>query len=430
MNMLKFLWVRLKKRVKRFHLIYSLYRKAKDRITRIARGRFMFPTHVYAFTHNDAKKIYSIVISGKLHHHIGNEVKSLEKEFSAYHKTTYSVATNSGTSALEMALKAIRIMPGDEVIVPAYTFVATAQAVVNRGGIPVFADIDDTFTIDPSTIEACITPRTKAIIPVHLFGNVADMDRVMHIAKKYKLRVVEDACQAVGAAAHNRRVGSIGHIGCFSFDIGKAITTGQGGMFITSDRTYYDIAYTTRDTGQIDDVKGSDVITTGNTYALTEMQGALARTILFQLDELNTRRKHNYEHFVSVIETSRAPLRWYRILPYVTPSFSRLVFMVDFSRLSTSRAHMLQYFHARGLPVRTFYPVPLYRYSLFKKRRDVMTGSTYPFSMGRKKKQQTCSFAEKFCDQQVGLEFSPYLQPNHIRHLSHTLKEYFSSYKK
>jgi perosamine synthetase len=390
-----------------------------------------FPTEPYRFTKSDARYVSNIILHKSLHHKFGMEVLSLEKEFAQYHGSKYALATNAGTSALEMAVKAIGINPGDEIIVPAYTFVATAQAVLARGGIPIFADIDDTFTISPQDLVKRITKKTKAIIPVHMFGNVADMDKILSIAKDHNLKVIEDCCQAVGATYKGRKVGTFGDIGCFSFTIHKAITTGQGGMLLTSQPRYFDIANDTRETGQLFESEASDVVTIGHTFALTEMQAALARIQLNQLDALNERRRLNYEYFVQNVDTSSQLFRWYRILPEATPSFSRFVFMVNFLKLHISRPDFISQLRKDDIPLKTFYPKPLYSYSLFRNKKDKYVSSGYPFTLAKTVNYRAMHlpFVETFCQQQVGLEFSPYIEERNILHLCRSLSRIIHKYE-
>ncbi len=389
-----------------------------------------FPSVPYRFNKKEAKRIYNIVLSGKLHHRVGYEVSHLEQEFAQYHRVKYALATNAGTAALEMAVKAVGIQPGDEVIVPSYTFIATAQAVLLRGGIPVFADIDDTFTISPKSIAEKITSRTRAIIPVHVFGNVANMEAINKIARQHNLSVIEDCCQAIGALYKGKKVGSLSDVACFSFNEKKAVTAGQGGMIITNNKKLFDIANHTRETGQLDDSLASDVVTTGNTYALTEMQGALARMELARLDELNAIRRENFSYFIETIDTAGLPLRWYRLLPEAYPSFSRLALLVDFQKLSTSRASFLRAMRARDIPMKTFYPKPLYSYSLFQNRKDGLLGTAYPFSLNRSivYRGLHLPYVEKFCRQLVGIEFSPYITKRHLRYFCGTVTQYLRSY--
>ncbi len=424
------MFAQLKKLLKKTPLYYPMRFVYKIVRRPLIQKLVEFPTQPYVFSKEEARRVYTIILSGKLHHRTGHEVSMLEKEFAVYHGVQYALATNAGTSALEMAIKAIGIKPGDEVIVPAYTFIATAQAVLARGGIPVFADIDDTFTISPLSVAKRISSRTKAIVAVHMFGNVADMDQINRIAKQRKLFVVEDCCQAIGATFKEKKVGSLGDIGCFSFNEKKAITTGQGGMFITNNKDFFTIANHTRETGQLDDLLASDVITTGNTFALTEMQASLARSELVRLDQLNDVRMKNYDIFSSMIDTDFVPLRWYRILPQAHPSFSRLVFMIDFEFLRVSRNDFIKAMNHKGIPMRTFYPIPLYAYTLFQKRRDTLLDSSFPFALNSRVRYSKLHlpYVETFCRQQVGIEFSPYITEEHLSFMCSVLSNYLFSH--
>src|SRR5213594_2946532 len=169
---------------------------------------------------------------------LGEEVAAFEEEFAAYCCARYAIAVNSGTSALHLALLAANIGHGDEVITVPFTFVATVAAICYTGAHPVLVDIDPrSFTMDVTQIEAAITPRTKAILPVHLYGQPADMDPILAIARKHGLTVIEDAAQAHGAKYHGRPCGSMGEVGCFSFYPGKNLGAyGEGGAVVTSDR--------------------------------------------------------------------------------------------------------------------------------------------------------------------------------------------------
>src|SRR6266704_5145378 len=171
---------------------------------------------------------------------LGDEVAAFEREFAAYCGTTDCIALNSGTSALHLALLAAGVGPGDEVITVPFTFVASVAAVIYTGARPILVDIDpQSFTIDPATIETAITLRTKAILPVHLYGQSADMDPIIEIARRHGLVVIEDAAQAHGAEYKGRRAGSIGDMGCFSFYPGKNLgACGEGGMVVTNNADY------------------------------------------------------------------------------------------------------------------------------------------------------------------------------------------------
>jgi dTDP-4-amino-4,6-dideoxygalactose transaminase len=177
----------------------------------------------------------------KQHFILGPEVKTLEQEIAAYCGSQYAIGVASGTDALLLGLRACGIGPGDEVIVPSFTFIATADCVSLLGATPVFAEIDpQTFNLDPEDVTRQITRRTKAIVPVHLYGQSADMDPLVELARKHQLKLVEDCAQAIGATYHDRSVGSIGDVGCFSFFPSKNLGAyGDGGMIVTNSEEVY-----------------------------------------------------------------------------------------------------------------------------------------------------------------------------------------------
>ena len=170
---------------------------------------------------------------------LGPAVSAFERDFAAFCQTTEAIGVNSGTSALHLALLAVGVGPGDEVITVPYTFVATVAAIEYAGAKPVLVDVEpDYWTMDPAKLEAAITPRTKAIMPVHLYGQPADMDPILAIAEKHGIPVIEDACQSHGSEYHGRRCGSMGRLGCFSFYPGKNLGAyGEGGAVVTNDPT-------------------------------------------------------------------------------------------------------------------------------------------------------------------------------------------------
>lgn len=435
----------ISKRLKKFHINYGKGYKSEflSRVTPKYLKKLIkqfvdfnsvltFPSDSYRYSGKVVKTVSTIILSGKLHHRVGPYTQAFEREFADFHGTEYALSTNSGTSALELALKAVGVVPGDEVIVPDYTFVATAQAVLARGGIPVFADIDDTYTISPTSIKKLITKKTKAIIPVHMFGNVADMEAINKIARSHRLFIIEDVCQGFGSFFRDKRVGTLGDIGCFSFDINKAITTGQGGMLITSTKKYYDTAHMTRETGQMLDDSASDVSTTGNNYALTEIQSALGSFALKEVEKLNQKRRRLYEYFVETFNSSDIPIRWHRELPNTSNMYLRLVFMIDFSKLECNRQSFLQAMNSVGIPFKTFYPKPLHSYSLFTLKMDQRTKSSFPFNHAKSLdyRRTNAPFTTRFCEQQVGLNLSPYIEKYHIDYLCKQLRELLLSNRK
>jgi dTDP-4-amino-4,6-dideoxygalactose transaminase len=222
----------------------------------------------------------------------GPFVQKFEQEFASYCGTAHSAAVGNGTDALWLALIGLGVKPGDEVITSPNTFIATAEAISLAGARPVFVDIDEkTHTIDPARIEAAITPRTRAIIPVHLFGQTADMDPILAIARKRGLVVVEDACQAHGAEYKGKRAGSLGHAGCFSFYPGKNLGAyGEGGAVVTSDAELDKRMKVFRDHGQ---TKKYHHAVVGWNARLDGIQGAILSVKLPRLDGWNGARRAN-----------------------------------------------------------------------------------------------------------------------------------------
>lgn len=205
-----------------------------------------------SFTEEEAKVVYNVILSNKVNYWTGTECREFEKEFAAWADSNYAVALSNGTLALDVALQALGVGPGDEVVVTPRTFIASISTVVNAGAVPVFADIDrDTQNIEAHTIEPVITPRTKAIIVVHLAGRPAEMDAIMALAEKHGLYVIEDCAQAHGARYKGRSVGSIGHVGAWSFCQDKIMTTGgEGGMVTTNDETLWRKMWSFKDHGK------------------------------------------------------------------------------------------------------------------------------------------------------------------------------------
>lgn len=216
----------------------------------------------------------------------GRYVSDFESQFANYSGTAHGIAVSSGTAALHLALAALGLGPGDEVIIPDLTFAATANAVIYTGATPVLVDIDpDNWCVDPMQIEAHITPRTRAVIPVHLYGRPADMRAVMAIARRHDLYVIEDCAEALGATLGGRRVGGFGHVGCFSFFANKIMTTGEGGMCVCRDEALARRMRTLRDHGMSPDRKywHQDI---GFNYRMTNLQAAVGLAQLEQINDL------------------------------------------------------------------------------------------------------------------------------------------------
>jgi len=282
---------------------------------------------------------------------LGEEVASFEKEFSGYCDAAECVALNSGTSALHLALLAAGVRPGDEVVTVPFTFVASVAAILYVGARPVLVDIDPrSFTMDPALVEAAITPRTKAILPVHLYGQSADMDPIMDVARRHGLVVIEDAAQAHGARYKGRTVGSIGDIGCFSFYPTKNLGTyGEGGAVTTSNAEYVRTIRMLRDWGQ--DQKYHHVLR-GYNYRMEGLQGAILRVKLRHLERWNEARRGAANAYNRLLAGCGVAL------PIEMP-WARHVYHIYTVR--TQERDVLQAaFHARGIQTAVHYALPVH----------------------------------------------------------------------
>jgi dTDP-4-amino-4,6-dideoxygalactose transaminase len=222
----------------------------------------------------------------------GRNVRRFEELVASYLGMDHVVAVSSGTAALHLAVWALGLGPGDEVIVPDFTFPATANVVALVGARPVLADVSlDTFNLDPTRIAALVTSRTRAILPVHLFGLSAPMDEVLVMAERYGLPVVEDAACALGAEYKGRQCGTMGRIGCFSLHPRKAITTGEGGLIVTRDAGLADRLRSLRNHGMAPGPTGYHFVMAGLNYRMTDLQGALGIVQMERLDGIIKRRR-------------------------------------------------------------------------------------------------------------------------------------------
>ena len=258
------------------------------------------------FHQDDLKRIAESLERGWVG--MGPHVSEFESRFADYTKAAEAVSCSSGTTALHLALAAADIGPGDEVIVPSFTWVSSVNAIIYQGATPILCDIDlDTYALSPNALEACITPKTRAVMPVHLFGCAAPMDRIMTIAKTYKLMVIEDAACALGTWINGRHAGTVGDFGTFSFHPRKTITTGEGGMVLASSDKQISVLQTLRNHG----INTQGVVQAlGFNYRLSDVQGALGVGQMELLSEfLNARRKlaTRYLHALSDFDMLALP---------------------------------------------------------------------------------------------------------------------------
>jgi dTDP-4-amino-4,6-dideoxygalactose transaminase len=282
---------------------------------------------------------------------LGPEVAAFEREFAAYCQAPHGIGVNTGTSALHLALLAAGVGPGDEVITVPFTFVATVSAIDYTGATPVFVDIDPRrFTMDPQAIEAAITERTKAIIPVHLYGQPADMDPIMEVAKRHGLVVIEDACQAHGAEYKGRRAGSIGDLGCFSFYPGKNLGAyGEGGMVVTASAEHARTIRMLRDWGA---EKKYQHVLKGFNFRLEGIQGAVLRVKLRHLERWTEARRDAAARYDALFANSGVETPW-------VAADSRHVYHVYVVR-SSDRQAWQDLLAAQGIQTGIHYPTPVH----------------------------------------------------------------------
>ena len=294
---------------------------------------------------------------------LGPEVEALEEEVAAYSHTGYGIGVSSGSDALLVSMMAIAIRPGDEVITTPYTFFSTAGSIARLCARPVFVDIDPTtYNIDPSKIEQAITPKTKAIIPVHLYGQMADMDPIMEIAERHKLYVIEDAAQAIGAEYKGRRAGSIGHLGCFSFFPSKNLGGfGDGGMVVSNDPKLADRVSLLRNHGYRPKYYNKVI---GGNFRLDAIQAAVLRVKLRHLDDWTAGRQRNaatYQKFFkeSGLLDAKIPV----VLPH-DAGWGRHIYNQFVIRVPR-RDELKAYLEKNGIGCEIYYPVPLHLQECF-----------------------------------------------------------------
>ena len=244
----------------------------------------------------DVKAVSRVAQNGKWWRYDGDEVSRFEGSFARFHDAKHCLGVVNGTVAIEVALKACGIEPGDEVIVPSVTFIASASAVLMAQAVPVFADIlEDTCQIDPADVEKKVNRRTKAILVVHYGGYPVDMDAIKRIARKHSLRVIEDCAHAQGSQWRGRGVGAIGDIGTFSFQQSKSLTCGEGGAVVTNSRDLYENAYAYHHIGRSLESAKYEHSIVGPNYRITEFQGAVLRTQLAKLPRQVAARMANLD---------------------------------------------------------------------------------------------------------------------------------------
>ncbi|MBI4641836.1 MAG: DegT/DnrJ/EryC1/StrS family aminotransferase [Candidatus Tectomicrobia bacterium] len=331
---------------------------------------------------------------------LGEEVQQFEEEFARFCGATYGIGVASGTEALHLALKACGVKRGDEVITVTHTFIATVLAISQTGAQPVLVDADQkTHTIDVSKIESAISPRTRAIVPVHLYGHPADMDPLLQIAEVYQLKVIEDACQAHGAVYKGRRVGSLGDAGCFSFYPSKNLGAyGDGGMILTNSEELAQEIRLLRDYGQIrkyhHEIKGFN-------SRLDTIQASILLVKLKKLEEWNRVRRQHAELYTQLLQETDL------ILPEPAP-YGEHVYHLYVVR-SPQRDALAHHLKARGIATGIHYPIPIHLQNAYQELR--YRPGDFPI-------------AESYAQTVLSLPMYPELRTDQIQYIAESIREF------
>lgn len=273
------------------------------------------------------------------------KVVTLEDEFASKIGAGFCVAVNSGTSALMASLVALGLQPGDEVLVPGYTFIASMSSVIAVGGVPVLVEVDESLTVDPADLERKITPRTRGIIPVHMLGNPCDLNAVMDVARRHHLFVLEDCCQALGGSYKGKRLGTYGEMAAFSLNNYKVINAGDGGLLVTSDPALYQRAFAFHDQGHLPLRKGVEIgnrTLIGINMRMNELTGAFALGQLHKLDLILDTLREKKARFKQVIESAGIEGMTFRKINDPGECATLLVVQFDSQQLAADVAKAIQ----------------------------------------------------------------------------------------
>jgi perosamine synthetase len=301
----------------------------------------------------EKKYVQDVLNSGLLSG--GPKQKQFEDMICQYTGRKYAVAMNSGTSALHVAVKALGLKAGDEVITTPYSFIASSNCLLYEGVKPVFVDIDyQTLNIDTTLIEMKVTARTKAILPVHVFGQTCDMDAVRMIAEKYNLFVIEDACEALGADWGKDKAGAMGDVGVYAFYPNKQITTGEGGVLVTNSKQIYQYALSMRNQGRSDNNDELQHLYIGYNYRMSEMQAAIGVGQMERLTEILSKREQAAIRYLSLIKEYKLPVQ----TPFIHPmcNMSWFVFIVTLP-VGTDRTETMLTLQKNGIQTKPYFPV-------------------------------------------------------------------------
>lgn len=345
---------------------------------------------------------------------IGPKIKEFEEQIAAYMGVKHAVAVNSGTSGLHLCIKSLNIKDGDEVITTPFSFIASANCILFERAKPVFVDIDkNTLCIDANKIEEKITKKTKAILPVHIFGHPCDMDKIMEIAKKYKLAVIEDACEAIGAEYKGKKVGTFGNAGVFAFYPNKQITTAEGGMIVTNDEAIATLCKSMRNQGRSEGGQGVSYERLGYNYRMNELSAALGVIQISRIEEIIKKRQNVADFYNKWLKQVKDVE-----IPFVDSQvrMSWFVYVVRLNEKMFSEKHrdkLVSELGARGIACTANYFPPIHLQPFYVKKFGYKKGN-FPIT-------------EKVSSHAIALPFYNNLPEKEIRYICENIKNLVAS---
>lgn len=354
-------------------------------------------------TSSDKKAVIDVLSSGNLS--LGPRHKEFEEKFAKEIGTKYACSVSSGTAGLHLAMIAADIKPGDEIITSPFSFIASANCILYMGAKPVFVDIDPlTYNIDPNKIEEALTPKTKAILVVHIFGQAADMTRIGKIAKKHNLKIIEDACESINAKHNNQKVGTFGESAVFAFYPNKQMTTGEGGMVVMDSKKIYKLCNSLKNQGRSENMQWLDHERLGYNYRMDELSAALGITQLKKIDFLIKERQKIASTYTKLL------LPYSNIIQVPTVDKNNnhtwFVYVALIKNKQMKRDKLIIELAKRGISTKPYLP-SIHLFSFYKNKFDYKNGD-FPI-------------AETVSDSAVALPFYIGLKKNDIKYIVQTL---------
>ena len=330
---------------------------------------------------------------------LGPRVAEFEAAFTHRLGVKHAIACNSGTSGLHLAWRAIGLQPGDEVITTPFSFIASSNSILFEGGIPVFVDIDpQTWQIDANRIEAAITPRTRALLPVDIFGAMPDMDAILNIARRRSLRVVEDSCEALGTTYNGKPAGTFGEIGVFGFYPNKQITTGEGGMVVTNDDRIADLVRSLRNQGRGTDGAWLSHVRLGYNYRLPDINCAIGIEQMRRLDQILARRSQVAGWYLERLRDEKR-LQFQKLLPGLKLSWFVFVVRLTDDYTQQQRDRILERLRQRGIGCSNYF-TPIHLQPFYRERFGYKPGA-FPLTEALSARTIALPFHNRLTEQDV-----------------------------